>query len=413
MVVPQNSNVSADSIAEIEKLEQLLTAVKLPTELKDRVEQMINRVRRVAKLGSYSQEFEIVQKYIEAVVRIPWGTYTTDNLDLTNAKQMLDKHHFGLNDIKERILEYLAIIKLKAMNAEASSTASTAVAPVSTEISATPVVQDEAVPAATPATTQVETSTSDEMKRLQGSSEHAPIICFVGVQGIGKTSMAKSIANALGRQFIRISLGAMGNSTELKGRPMSVAGAEPGQIVDALVRTGAMNPVILLDEIDKVSSETGLRSDVMAALLEILDPEQNSTFVDHYIDHPIDLSKVIFICTANNLGGITTALLDRLEIIRFSSYTDEEKQVIAREYLLPKVREATGMTEAQLAFSNDVWPLLIRPLGFDAGVRQLERTLTTLSRKVAKMIVEGKVTSVSITPQNFREFIPEDIGVYS
>ncbi|MBN1915660.1 AAA family ATPase [Candidatus Dojkabacteria bacterium] len=412
MTNPQNLQTNTglpenhDSIAEIEKLGQLVSSVKLPQELKERVEQMINRVRRVARLGSYSQEFEIVQKYAEWITKIPWEKYTTDNLDLQNAKQMLDKHHYGLNEIKERILEHLAIIKLRDMNIAAGSRSSTDSQTQHTSDTASTAMMENSVSTA-------ENSSSDEMKRLQGSSGHAPIISFVGVQGIGKTSMAKSIANALGRKFIRISLGAMGNATELRGRPMSVAGAEPGQIVDALVRTGVMNPVILLDEIDKVSSETGLRSDVMAALLEILDPEQNSTFMDHYIDYPIDLSKVIFICTANNLGGITTALLDRLEVIRFSSYTDEEKQVIARDYLLPKVREATGMMEDQLGFSSDVWPLIIRPLGFDAGVRQLERTLTTLARKVAKMIVEGEVKSVQITPENFRQFIPEDIGVYS
>jgi len=379
MAIPQTQNNQDGQIAEIEKLEKMLEGSKMPQELRDRVEQMIERIRRVAKLGSYSQEFEIVQKYIEWVTKVPWGTYSNDNLDIENARKVLDDHHFGLQDIKSRILEYLAVLKLKGgAVAETSNTTST-----------------------------------EEMKKLQGSSAHAPIICFVGVQGVGKTTMAKSIASALGREFARISLGSMGSSTDLRGRPMSVAGSEPGQIVDSLSRVKTMNPVILLDEIDKVSSETGLRGDVMAALLEILDPEQNSTFVDHYLDFPIDLSKVIFICTANNLGGITTALLDRLEVIRFSSYTDEEKQVIAKDYLLPKVRQATGITEAQLSFSDDVWPMVIRPLGFDAGVRQLERTLTELARKVAMQIVEGKAQSVVITPANFREYIPEDIGVYS
>src|SRR5690606_13383090 len=189
--------------------------------------------------------------------------------------------------------------------------------------------------------------------------------------------------------------------------------AEPGQIVKALVRTESMNPLILLDEIDKVSGTTGLRSDVMAALLEILDPEQNSTFMDKYIDFPINLSQIIFITTANNLGGISAALQDRLEIIRFGSYTDNDKIMIAKNYLLPKVREATGITEAQLSFDDDVWPLVIRPLGFDAGVRQLERTLTELARKVALQIVQGTVQSVHLTKENFRQYIPEDIGVYS
>ncbi len=385
MSIPNQQNIGQETIAEIEKLDQALAAAKLPTELRETVQQMIVRVRRVAKLGSYSQEFDYVQKYIEWITTIPWETYTPDNLSLENAKTVLDQHHFGLQPIKDRILEYLAVIKLKG------------------GIVHTP----EEIAKAQAA------NAIDEMKRLQGSSTHAPILCFVGIQGIGKTSMAKSIADALGRKFVRIALGAMASVTELRGIPKGASDAEPGQIVKSLTRTGTMNPLILLDEIDKVSSDTGLRSDVMAALLEILDPEQNSTFIDHYIDYPIDLSKVMFITTANNLGGITAALLDRLEVIRFSSYTDMEKQVIARDYLLPKVREATGITEAQLSFDDGVWPLIIRPLGFDAGVRQLERTLTTLARKVARQIVEGKVTGIKVTVENFRQFIPEDIGVYS
>jgi ATP-dependent Lon protease len=385
MSIPNQQNIGDETIAEIEKLEQALSAAKLPQELHDRIEQMIVRVRRVAKLGSYSQEFEYVQKYIEWITKIPWSSFTPDNLELENAKKVLDQHHFGLQPIKDRILEYLAVIKLKGGIVHTPEEIAKAQA-------------NNAV---------------DEMKRLQGSSTHAPILCFVGIQGIGKTSMAKSIADALGRKFVRIALGAMASVTELRGIPKGSSDAEPGQIIKSLTRTGTMNPLILLDEIDKVSSDTGLRSDVMAALLEILDPEQNSTFIDHYIDYPVDLSKVMFITTANNLGGITAALLDRLEVIRFSSYTDMEKQVIARDYLLPKVREATGITEAQLSFADDVWPLIIRPLGFDAGVRQLERTLTTLARKVAKMIVEGKATGIQVTVENFRQFIPEDIGIYS
>jgi ATP-dependent Lon protease len=254
---------------------------------------------------------------------------------------------------------------------------------------------------------------SSEMSRLQGSSSHAPILCFVGIQGVGKTSMAKSIATALNRKFVRVSLGAMGSVTELRGRSRGEPDAEPGQIIKGLIRTGSMNPLILLDEIDKTSSATGLRADIMAALLEILDPEQNSTFMDKYLDFPVDLSKVMFITTANNLGGISAALLDRLEVIRFGSYTDAEKIMIAKNYLLPKVREATGITEAQLSFADDAWELVVRPLGFDAGVRQLERTLTELCRKVAMQIVQGLSTGVKITKENFRQYIPEDIGIYS
>jgi ATP-dependent Lon protease len=177
----------------------------------------------------------------------------------------------------------------------------------------------------------------------------------------------------MNRPFVRVALGAMGSVVQLRGQSRAFMGAEPGAIIKAIVKAGVSNPIILLDEIDKVSGEESRRFDFMAALLEILDPEQNGTFLDAYIDYPIDLSQVFFICTANNLGTLSSALLDRLEIIRFNSYTDEEKMHIAKDYLLPKVRLATGLNETQLSFSDTVWGVLIRPLGFDAGIRQLER----------------------------------------
>jgi ATP-dependent Lon protease len=225
--------------------------------------------------------------------------------------------------------------------------------------------------------------------------------------------MAKSIAKSLGRGFIRISLGAMGSVTDLKGQSRAFLDAEPGQIIKSLVRVQTMNPLILLDEIDKVSAAEGRRADINAALLEILDPEQNTSFADSYIDYPINLSKVMFITTANTLSTLSAALLDRLEVIRFPSYSDEEKEKIAKNYILPKVLKATGLRTDQIEISESVWPLIIRPLGFDAGVRQLERNITAICRRVARLIVEGKGTSFRVTPENFREYIPADIGVYS
>jgi ATP-dependent Lon protease len=243
--------------------------------------------------------------------------------------------------------------------------------------------------------------------------KRAPVICFVGVQGIGKTTVAKSIAAALGRKFVRIPLGGMADIRELRGVPKSETNSEPGQIVKAFVRSEVMNPLMLLDEVDKVSEGNNVHADIMAALLEILDPEQNSDFSDHYVDFPVDLSRCIFICTANNLGGISAALLDRLEIVRMSSYSDDEKQHIAKSYLLPKVLAESGLTADQIVFRDDVWPLVIRPLGFDAGIRQLERNLTQVVRKIAKKIVMGEGTNFEISPENFREYFPLDIGVYS
>lgn len=383
-----NSQNSANSSAsdqksgldEIIALEAKVKSSNLPKGLEQNALKMVHRVKRITQYGSYSGEYEVVEKYIDWITSIPWGVYTKDNLDLQHVKSVLDSNHFGIEPIKDRMLEYLAVMKIQVANEQAN-----------------PSQQGEYA----------------EMARLQGSSAHAPIICFVGLQGIGKTSMAKSIAEALGRKFARISLGALGSVYEIRGRSRAFLDAEPGQIIKAMVRTGVSNPLILLDEIDKVSGQEGLRADVMASLLEILDPEQNSTFVDHYIDYPVDLSNVMFITTANNLGGLSTALLDRLEIVRFTSYTDEEKQRIAIDYLLPKVLEATGLTTQQLQFQEDVWPFVIRPFGYDAGVRQLERNLTNLARKVAREIVEGKTKRVIITKENVKKYMPEDMGVLS
>ena len=374
-----NSDTDNKFLDEIEQLKAKANAVVLPPDLKNKVDGMILRLEKMTSKGSFSAEFEPISEYINWVVSIPWNVRTKDSINLEEVKSELDNHHYGLEEVKSRLLQYLAVLKLKNDQ----------------------ILRENAH------------SQGQEMSRLQGSSSHAPILCFVGIQGVGKTSMAKSIANALGRKFVRISLGGLGSVTEIRGISRGNFDAAPGQIVKSLVRTGSMNPLILLDEIDKVSGTSGLRSDVMAGLLEILDPEQNSTFMDKYIDYPLDLSQVIFITTANNLGGVSAALQDRLEIIRFGSYTDNDKVMIAKNYLLPKVREATGMVEEQLSFDDDVWPLIVRPLGFDAGVRQLERTLTELARKVALQIVQGTVKQVHLTKENFRQYIPEDIGVYS
>lgn len=373
-------NSSFDASGEIQRLRDRVHQAPMPAGLLEKADRMLLRLARMTQMGSYSKEYESIEQYVRWITQMPWGKFTQDNLDLKHAEEELNAHHYGLQHVKDMVVEYLAVMNLQHRGAQ-------------------------------PAAGQQQSP--QEMSRLQGSSSHAPVLCFVGIQGVGKTSIAKSIATALGRQFSRVALGAMGNVSQIRGVARTEPNAEPGQIVKSIVSTGSMNPVILLDEIDKTSSESGLRADLMAALLEILDPEQNSTFVDHYLDYPIDLSRAMFITTANNLGGISAALLDRLEIIRFGSYSDEEKVHIAREYMLPKVRKATGITEQQLSFDDDVWPLVVRPLGFDAGVRQLERTLTVLARKVARWIVEGRGQAYRVTKENFRQFIPEDIGVYS
>lgn len=383
----------ADLGPELAALAAKLKQKPLPADVLEKAERMLLRLSAVQSAGgvsSYSlQELEITSKYIDWITSLPFGMYTQDRLDLAAARQILDQNHYGLSNVKERVLEFIATKALQAQTkAAALESASLASSQITPQFPPTPHPLGDQLP-------------------------DSPILCFIGVQGVGKTTMAKAIAECMGRSFGKVALGAFASVHEIRGRSRSELGAEPGQIVKTLIRAGSMNPVILLDEMDKVSDSTGLRADIMAALLEILDPEQNKSFVDRYLDFPIDLSQVIFITTANNLNGISSALLDRLDLVRFSSYTDEEKQQIARNYLLPKVRAKTGIGPDKLDFSEDVWSMLIRPLGFDPGIRQLERNLTNLSRKVAKMIIEGYAGKITITPANFKEFFPEEINVYT
>ncbi|MBN1618592.1 AAA family ATPase [Candidatus Dojkabacteria bacterium] len=386
-----NLNGSNEMIEEIELLGNKVAKSTIPDEMRDRLDQMIDRLRRMAKLGSYSGEFELIQKYIDWVVSIPWNTYTQDRIDLVEAKKIMDSNHYGMNSVKDLILDYLAVMQLQLRKDQEMKSG------------VNPILSGGSQ----------ETVQNNDMSKLQGSSSHAPIICFVGLQGVGKTTMAKSIAQALGRKFVRVALGALGSVTQLRGQSRAYLDAEPGQIVKALVRVKSMNPVILLDEIDKVSGQKGLLSDVMAALLEILDPEQNSTFIDHYLDFPLDLSNIMFVCTANNLGTLSAALLDRLEIVRFTSYSDEEKTVIAKNYLMEKVLKSTSLRPEQLEISPDVWPYIVRPLGFDAGIRQLERNLTSLCRRAARKVIEENVEKVVVTMDNIKQFMPEGIGTLS
>ncbi|OGC70190.1 hypothetical protein A2415_00775 [candidate division WWE3 bacterium RIFOXYC1_FULL_39_7] len=330
----------------------------LPEDLKDRIIQMLQRLERMAKLGHYASEFDTLSRYIETILAVPWKNKTEDNLELENTKMMLDKYHHGMDYVKERVLEYMStIILLK--------------------------------------------------QRGKDALAKSPVLLFVGLQGVGKTTLAISMAEALGRKFVRIAMGGIGSSYELRGRSKAFPESEPGQIVKALIKTGVRNPLILLDEIEKASGEQGLRSDIMAILLEILDPSQNTAFRDHYIDYPIDLSDVLFVCSANNTGTISTALMDRMEMIKMPSYSDQEKLVIARDYLMPKILEKSGLREDELVIDPDLWPGIVRPFGYDSGIRSLGRTLESICRKVAKEIVEGKTKQVTLTAENLEYYLPK------
>lgn len=357
----QAGNSDRQSSDQIRKLGETIERAPVPEELR---EMLIERISRLALLRSsagfmsanYILEYENTARYIKWVIGLPWDKETQDVLDLVKAKQILDKNHHGLEVVKIRILEYMATVILNLRN------------------------------------------------KTKEHIQHAPILCLVGLAGTGKTTLAYSIAEALGRKFERIPFGGMADSRVLRGQSRAFPDAEPGAVVKRLVEAKAKNCVILLDELDRVTDAA--RGDIMGVLLELLDPGQNKAFADHYIDFPFDLSNVLFIATGNNTTNISTAVLDRLEIIQMPSYTDQEKTVIAKEYLFQRVRKMTGLTEQQLIIADDVWSGVIRPLGFDSGIRSLQRTIEGICRKVARMIVEGQAQTVTITSANVKDFLP-------
>ncbi len=380
--------VSDENVSDILLLKNKLVNSNAPVDLKNEVLSNIERLERIAKKGVYSSEYENVSKYVDCVTNIPWGVLSRDNLDIKNAKEIMDSTHYGMDGIKNVILDYLASMQLESR-------------------------QNLNQYVAMPSTIGSLSEKPEMMGMPKSNFAKSPVFLFVGLQGVGKTSVAKSIAQAMGRKFVRISLGAIGDVRTLRGTPRYAVDPEPGQIIKALMRSGTMNPVILLDEIEKASGNAGLLNDVMAALLEILDPEQNVSFLDHYLDFPVDLSNVFFICTANNLGGLSAALLDRVEVIRFTSYTDEEKTVIAKKYILPKVLRGLNLSEEFVRIDDTIWPMIIRPVGFDAGIRQLERNIAGMVRAVARDVVEGATLPVMINVDNLKRYLPQDQGPLS
>ncbi len=333
----------------IEELKIKVTQANLP---QDVLEKLLN----LLKFPGSGVEMAGLIAYIEFVISLPFAKEAQDILDINRAKQILDKNHYGLQVVKNRILEYLAVMILNRRNPERSL-----------------------------------------------AEGHAPILAFIGLVGTGKTSLAYSIAESLGRPIVRIPFGGLGDPASLRGQSRQRVEAAPGQIIKAIKLAKVSNPVILLDEIDRVAVEH--RVDIMGVLVELLDPAQNQAFVDYYLDFPYDLSQVLFIATANNTVNIATAVFDRLEPIQMPSYSDDEKMIIGKNYLLPKAIQDAGMEENILKIDESLWPQIIRPLGFDAGIRSLQRSLQTISRKVAKKIVEGDAGSFKITVENLGEYL--------
>lgn len=356
------SQFSPDALAnqEIAALRLRIEEAHLPEVLRDKIEREFRLLERAAQTGAYSNEYERTAKYVDWCLRIPWQNFSEDKLDLENAKQVFEKHHYGMQSVKDRIIEYMSILKLQRQNF------------------------------------------GDTMQANQNI--RAPILFFVGLVGTGKTTFAYSIAEALGRPIVRIPFGGMGSARDLRGESRLHTDAEPGLMIRGLVQAGVRNPVVLLDEIDRVAEDA--RMDIMGVLVELLDPSQNQNYTDHYIDAPVDLSQVLFIATANNTRGVATAVLDRMEQIDMPSYSDQEKTIIAQRYVIPKLLEQSGMKPDSLIIADDVWPKMVRPLGYDAGIRTLERTLKSAVSKAARLMLEQNLQQVVITNENIKYFVP-------
>ncbi|MBP2649578.1 MAG: lon1 [Firmicutes bacterium] len=334
-----------DRAAEIDEYRQRMKEQELPKEVAEKINKEIDRLEKMPPMVA---ESAVIRTYLDWLLALPWSKETDDRLDIDSAESILENDHYGLEKVKERILEYLSIRKLAT--------------------------------------------------KMKG-----PIICLVGPPGVGKTSLARSIARAMERKFVRISLGGVRDEAEIRGHRRTYVGALPGRIIQGMRTAGSHNPVFLLDEIDKMSAD--FRGDPSSALLEVLDPEQNNTFSDHYVELPFDLSKVLWVVTANVMHNIPRALLDRMEIINIAGYTEEEKVQIAKRYLVTKQIADHGLNSEQIVFSEGTVQKIIRDYTREAGVRSLERNIATLCRKAARQIVQEKRTTVKITAQNLHIFL--------
>ena len=331
--------------AEVDEYKKQMEGRDLPPEVADKINKELDRLYKMPPMMA---ESGVIRNYVETLLALPWGIYGKDNFDLKHAEKVLNKDHYGLEKVKERILEYLAV-------------------------------------------------------RALTKSGKGPILCLVGPPGVGKTSLAQSVARAIDRKFTRMSLGGVHDEAEIRGHRRTYIGAMPGRIVHGMQTCGVMNPVFLLDEVDKMSSD--FRGDPASALLEVLDPEQNNTFSDHYVEIPFDLSQVFWIVTANTVETIPPALLDRMEVVQLSSYTEDEKVKIAELHLLPKERQNNGLTAKTLSITEDALRMIIRGYTREAGVRNLERKIAAVCRKTALRIVNGEAKSAKVTAKNLHKYL--------
>lgn len=331
--------------AEVDEYKKQMEGRDLPPKVADKINKELDRLYKMPPMMA---ESGVIRNYVETLLALPWGIYGKDNFDLKHAEKVLNKDHYGLEKVKERILEYLAV-------------------------------------------------------RALTKSGKGPILCLVGPPGVGKTSLAQSVARAIDRKFTRMSLGGVHDEAEIRGHRRTYIGAMPGRIIHGMQTCGVMNPVFLLDEVDKMSSD--FRGDPASALLEVLDPEQNNTFSDHYVEIPFDLSQVFWIVTANTVETIPPALLDRMEVVQLSSYTEDEKVKIAELHLLPKERQNNGLTAKTLSITEDALRMIIRGYTREAGVRNLERKIAAVCRKTALRIVNGEAKSAKVTAKNLHKYL--------
>lgn len=331
--------------AEVDEYKKQMEGRDLPPEVADKINKELDRLYKMPPMMA---ESGVIRNYVETLLALPWGIYGKDNFDLKHAEKVLNKDHYGLEKVKERILEYLAV-------------------------------------------------------RALTKSGKGPILCLVGPPGVGKTSLAQSVARAIDRKFTRMSLGGVHDEAEIRGHRRTYIGAMPGRIIHGMQTCGVMNPVFLLDEVDKMSSD--FRGDPASALLEVLDPEQNNTFSDHYVEIPFDLSQLFWIVTANTVETIPPALLDRMEVVQLSSYTEDEKVKIAELHLLPKERQNNGLTAKTLSITEDALRMIIRGYTREAGVRNLERKIAAVCRKTALRIVNGEAKSAKVTAKNLHKYL--------
>ena len=370
--------------ATVNELRRKIDEAKMPEEA---LKEANRELSRLEKLPTVSPEYSIIRTYLELLTSLPWSKSTGEKINVPHARQVLDQDHYDLEKVKDRILEYLAVRRLKEERLAEQMQRSREMATIEDGI------ETEEIRPTQPLQSQ------EALRQIN----REPILCFVGPPGVGKTSLGQSIARALGRKFARMSLGGIRDEAEIRGHRRTYIGAMPGRIIQTLRRVEANDPVVMLDEVDKVGADW--RGDPSSALLEVLDPEQNYNFRDNYLDLAFDLSRVMFIATANSLEPIPAALRDRMEILELSGYTEEQKLHIARNYLLPKQLEANGLKKDELTVGDDVLRRIARDYTREAGVRNLEREIGSLCRKVAKQIAEGRETPISVTAEQLPEYL--------